>query len=272
MAQTDYRLADAPRPTRRGSPTSASGGDIQIGNELGFSRINIPGKVAAGETFRVGGKIFLDALASITDVDTRVIVTALGQEKVVDTNKLGAGEGDAFSVEFDAPSTTGQEFTVEVDAQVNPPNYIPGIPSGWQTKTNRSKLVNSAPRSEVAADRLLDYAPYALAGGGLGYVASQGRGTDPQTTALVGAAAGAGAKWLGFTPGSVTGLVPGPLEVLPYVALLGTGIVAVSLLRTYTGGAVSDVTSAVGDRVGSTVSRGVKRAASDARSAVSTSG
>lgn len=229
---------------------------LRIGNDLGFSTLNIPNTAVAGEGFTVSGEIYLDALVSLTDIDTRVIVeTTDGQQETVDTRKLGAGQSDTFEVTLAAPPQ-GQQFDVTVNAQVNPPDYIPLIPSGWQTKASRTKQVRGVTQQQKHQRTLVEYAPWVAGGGGAGYVLTRNSDISPAAGAATGAAVGVGAKqYVGQGGSLIPDIAPSPLEAVAYAALLGTGAWLLTSTQDITG---------VGEGAGGPV----RRVAGGARSAV----
>lgn len=255
MASTQFSL-NTSDVTNPGVPASATEDDAVAEaqkNNLEFSRIRIPDNVAAGEDFRISGEYYVDAIIDITDIDTRLVFTVAGQERTVEGPKLGAGESTTFSESFTAPNTPDQAFDVIVEAQVDPPEYIPGIPSGgWTTKERRMKTVNSVTSGEKTALTIRNYAPYIAGGGGTGYALASYSGRDAQTGALAGAAVGAAAKRYGYTFDRLTGLAPTPVEAVAYAALLGTG--AWFLTRG------QDVTG-IGEGAGGVIRSGASRAA-----------
>jgi hypothetical protein len=250
MASTDYVLdtASAPAGKNRTVTRQSDEAATQAGNNLEYAELNIPDVVGAGDKFAVYGRVYLDAIVDITEIETRVVITVAGEEKTVDTPKLGAGEGASFRETFTAPEIEGQGFDVEVRADVNPPDYLPGIPSGWQTKEKRTKTVEVGSRGEVATHQLVEYAPYAVGGGGLGYVVAQNTGRAPRTGMLVGAAGGAAVKrYYGGVP-RISNFTPNLTTVVAYTALFGAGAFLLNNISETAGG-VGEIAGAAGDVV-----------------------
>lgn len=230
--------------------------DAQVGNNMQFSEFNVPGSVTPGKTFTVSGEIYLDALVSVTDVDSRVVVSApeLGIEETVDTDKLGAGGSDTFSVEMTAPESAGSTISVTAEAHANPPDWflfpdpIP-IGSGWQKTDERDAKVNVVSQQQKA----LGYAPWAIGGGGAGYLIARNRGSSPAVGALAGAGLGAGVKQAGGTDTipDIGDFTPNPWTLAAGAALLGSGAWLLTSAQSATGGTLGSAVGTIGSGVGS---------------------
>lgn len=242
-------------------PTDESGGgepdaDPQLQAGIGFSTVNVQRYAALGEEVQVSGEMFLDCFVTITPVATRLKVTvpSIGYEETINTGKLGCGDSATFSTSFTVPESK-QDVTVVLDGQVNPPGPI----TGYVTRGTSRNPISVVPEGEKQQAVAINFAPYVVGGGGLGYALGKRTGRSPATTALAGAAGGAALKQYGNRLPSFSKTIPGPYESLAYAALLGAGAWLLTSTQDITGvgegpGGVVDAASRVGGAARSAVS------------------
>lgn len=198
-----------------------------IFNGAVFSSVNVPASVKAGETINVNGVVGFDCPICVVDRAIRVVLEAshLNEQRIDDVGKLsGRGQTAQFSFSIPAPQEAGQEVTIRLKAERNPPI------GGWETDNTEGPFsVNIVSTSTDVVNTAVAWAPWAIGGGAIGVGGAQVTDRPLVAGGLVGAGAGVSAKILSTELGGANIDLGFPLmPVVATAALLGAGALLLS--------------------------------------------
>lgn len=226
-----------------------------------FKKINVPSRVAAGETFTVTGVVKLDAAPLVKRAARVRLESPITGEQVTDLGTLSNGDTKSFSFSLTAPDQPGSTGSVKLFGEYG--DNFGGYSTSDESGPQRFEIVTSQAKT---VDSLLSLAPSIIGGGAAGWGASRvlDRPLESRRYTIAGAALGGATQFYfdRFDPLGTVSLPSLPVYQLAAVGAAGFGVAA---LLSATG--ASDVLGALGETAGTAVDQG-RRAVSSGRRAV----